>query len=107
MSAHRFAVGDRVRTVASNPVGHTRLPRYARGRGGRIESLRREQALPDETVRDAGKGARIPVYGVAFRMDELWGADAEDGAELVMELWESYLLPDVEPDRATDEGTTR
>lgn len=99
MSAHRFALGDRVRTITANPVGHTRLPRYARGRNGRIESLRREQALPDETVRAAERGERIPVYGVAFRMDELWGDDAEAGSELVMELWETYLIP--------DEGTER
>jgi hypothetical protein len=96
MSAHRFAVGDAVRTIVSNPTGHTRLPRYARGRRGRIESLRREQALPDVTVQEGRRGERIPVYGVAFAMEELWGADAEDGAELVMELWESYLVPDDE-----------
>ncbi len=31
----RFAAGDRVRTVNDHPSGHTRLPRYARGRFGR------------------------------------------------------------------------
>src|SRR5581483_9165898 len=30
----RFQVGDRVRARKINPVGHTRLPRYARGREG-------------------------------------------------------------------------
>jgi len=94
VSEHRFAVGDQVLTIVSDPEGHTRLPRYARGRPGRIESLRRAQALPDETVRDAARGERVPVYGVAFRMEDLWGSDAEPGAELVMELWESYLVPD-------------
>jgi len=94
VSEHRFAVGDRVRTIVSNPTGHTRLPRYASGRSGRIESLRRAQALPDETVQQGRRGARIPVYGVAFTMTELWGDDAEDGADLVMEVWESALVPD-------------
>lgn len=107
MSGHRFVVGDHVRTIASDPLGHTRLPRYARGRVGRIESLRREQALPDATVRDAGRGVRVPVYGVAFHMDELWGADAEAGAELVMELWETYLLPDVDPGQTATEESKR
>jgi len=30
----RFAIGDRVRTRNINPTGHTRLPRYARGKLG-------------------------------------------------------------------------
>ena len=30
----RFAIGARVRTLNLNPVGHTRLPRYARGKLG-------------------------------------------------------------------------
>ena len=30
----RFKVGQRVRTRNTHPVGHTRLPRYARGRSG-------------------------------------------------------------------------
>ncbi|PZA19960.1 SH3-like domain-containing protein, partial [Modestobacter versicolor] len=30
----RFAPGDRVRTRATDPAGHTRLPRYARGAVG-------------------------------------------------------------------------
>src|SRR6185369_8704977 len=33
----RFAPGQAVRARCSNPAGHTRLPRYARGRLGTIE----------------------------------------------------------------------
>ena len=35
----RFAAGDKVRARNVNPEGHTRLPRYARGRSGVIERL--------------------------------------------------------------------
>lgn len=89
----RFAVGDEVRAVVGNPAGHTRLPGYVRGRRGRIESVRRAHPLPDETVLRGTRGDPVTVYGVAFRMDELWGRDAEPGSELVMELWEPYLEP--------------
>lgn len=91
MSKPRFGVGDEVRAVVANPRGHTRLPTYVRGRRGRIESVRRPHPLPDETVRWGRKGDSLPVYGVAFTMAELWGADAESGAELLLELWEPYL----------------
>lgn len=93
MMIPRFAVGDEVRAVVDNPDGHTRLPGYVRGRRGRIESVRRAQPLPDETVRTTRKGDPVPVYGVAFSMAELWGRDAEPGSEIVMELWERYLEP--------------
>src|SRR6516225_8783604 len=33
----RFKVGDRVRARKINPMGHTRLPQYARGREGVID----------------------------------------------------------------------
>ncbi len=93
MTTPRFAVGDEVRAVVDNPDGHTRLPGYVRGRQGRIESIRRAQPFPDETVRTTRKGDPVPVYGVAFSMAELWGRDAEPGSEIVMELWEPYLEP--------------
>lgn len=93
MTGPRFAVGDEVVTLVANPAGHTRLPAYVRGRNGRIESVRRAHPLPDETVHRGAKGEPQTVYGVAFEMQELWGADAEVGSDLVMELWEAYLRP--------------
>lgn len=91
MTRSRFVVGDEVRAAVANPPGHTRLPRYVRGRRGRIESVRRAHPLPDETVRRAARGEPLPVYAVVFTMADLWGEDAEPGTELVMELWEPYL----------------
>ena len=35
----RFAVGDTVRTRVLHPTGHTRLPRYARGKQGTVERV--------------------------------------------------------------------
>lgn len=99
MSEPRFAVGAEVRARVDHPEGHTRIPDYVRGRPGRIESVRRAHPFPDDTVRNAAKGEALPVYGVAFRMEDLWGRDAEPGSELIMELWEPYLEdPDVPHD---------
>ncbi len=43
----RFAVGDAVVTVNAHPAGHTRLPRYARGRRGAVERVHGAFVFPD------------------------------------------------------------
>lgn len=91
MATPRFKPGDVIRTRVDNPAGHTRLPRYVRGRQGVIESVRGVAPVPDETVKNGAKGRDVPFYGVLFSMQDLWGADAEADAELVIELWETYL----------------
>ena len=91
MSEPRFAVGDAVQARVDHPDGHTRIPSYVRGRRGWIESVRRSHPFPDDTVRTGVRGDPLPVYGVCFRMEDLWGRDAEPASELVMELWEPYL----------------
>ena len=62
----------RVRDI--NPVGHTRSPRYVRGRRGTVERL-----CGIEPPWDTGaEGHRVsdkpqPVYSVRFTAHELWG----------------------------------
>jgi nitrile hydratase len=51
----RFAAGDRVRTVNANPRGHTRLPRYARGRTGVIERVHGCHVFPDSNAHGRGE----------------------------------------------------
>ncbi|MGO4841674.1 SH3-like domain-containing protein, partial [Rhizobiaceae sp. 2RAB30] len=43
----RFKAGDRVRTRNFHPEGHTRLPRYARGKQGLVEAVRDGFVFPD------------------------------------------------------------
>src|SRR5215213_10053681 len=45
--APRFGVGDRVRTRNTHPTGHTRLPRYARGKLGTVQAVRGTFVFPD------------------------------------------------------------
>src|SRR5690606_36320334 len=70
----RFAVGDRVLTRQMNPVGHTRLPRYARGRRGTIVAVHHAHVFPDSN--GTGRGEQPAwLYTVGFEGYELWGAD--------------------------------
>jgi nitrile hydratase len=86
-----FEIGDEVRTTTRSPRGHTRLPRYARGRRGRIVSYHGAHVLPDTNAHGLGECPE-PLYTVRFEAAELWGAEGLRDA-VHLELWESYLAP--------------
>ncbi len=81
-------VGDRVRTLNVNPVGHTRLPRYARGREGEIVAVHGVHVFPDASA--VGKDENPQwLYTVRFAARELWGKETPDTVQL--DLFEPYL----------------
>lgn len=92
-SAPRFAIGERVRVRNAHPAGHTRSPRYARGRHGEIVAIRGCHIFPDAHAHGQGEQPQ-PLYNVRFEASELWGESAEAGSSVHIELWESYLEAD-------------
>ena len=89
--APRFAIGDRVRVRNDHPVGHTRAPRYVRGRTGRVV-LHHGAHVYADTSAEGERGVAHHLYNLAFDSFELWGADAQPGA-VHLDLWEPYLEP--------------
>jgi nitrile hydratase beta subunit len=87
-----FASGDRVRARNLNPAGHTRLPRYLKGRIGRITRSHGAHVLPDASAHGLGERPE-PLYQVRFEADELWGPQAQAPGAVFADLWESYLEP--------------
>jgi nitrile hydratase len=86
-----FEIGQRVRTLHTPPMGHTRLPKYARGRVGIVEQLHGTFVFPDTNAHDLGENPQT-VYGVRFSAEELWWGQAADPRHSVrLDLWESYL----------------
>jgi nitrile hydratase subunit beta len=85
-----YSAGERVRARKINPVGHTRLPRYVRGRTGVIEIDRGVQNFPDTSVYGRGDNPQH-VYAVRFTARELWGEAASARDSVYLDLWESYL----------------
>ncbi len=88
----RFVAGDRVRTVVMNPTGHTRLPRYARGKTGQVEAVRDGFVFPDSNAHGAGENPQH-VYTVVFDGAEIWGEGADPTLSVSIDAWESYLEP--------------
>jgi nitrile hydratase subunit beta len=90
--AARFAPGDRVVTRNAHPPGHTRLPRYARGKPGVIDRLHGTHVFPDANAHGRGEQPQ-PLYSVRFEAVALWGESAEPNQRVFLDLWESYLEP--------------
>jgi nitrile hydratase len=97
--APRFAVGDKVVTRNVHPTGHTRLPRYVRGKPGTIHAVRGGYILPDANAHRLGEQPQ-PMYTVRFEGTDLWGPSTEPRECVHVDLWESYLEPAPVPDHA-------
>ncbi|SON56192.1 Nitrile hydratase subunit beta [Hartmannibacter diazotrophicus] len=88
----RFSVGDRVRARNFHPTGHTRLPRYARGRVGVVEAVQGSFVFPDDNAHGRGEDPQW-VYLVTFTGAEIWGEGADPSLMISIDAWESYLEP--------------
>ena len=88
----RFKVGDRVRARNINPLGHTRLPRYARGRQGVIDRDHGVFIFPDTHAMGLGPKPQH-CYAVRFAARELWGPEASARDCIYIDLWDDHLDP--------------
>jgi nitrile hydratase beta subunit len=88
----RFAVGQQVRTRNINPIGHTRLPRYARAKSGTVDRDRGVFLFPDTNAHLLGEKPQH-VYSVRFSARELWGDQAKPQDAVYLDMWDDYLEP--------------
>ena len=88
----RFRLGARVRAKDMNPVTHTRLPRFVRGKVGTIAAQRGTYDFEDTDEYNQGANPN-PVYSVRFAARELWGEQASPKDFIYLDLWEKYLEP--------------
>jgi nitrile hydratase len=79
-----------VRARNLNPPTHTRLPRYARGRAGVVESIRGCHVFPDSAAIGEGENPQW-LYTVRFDGRELWGEASDPRLEVSIEAFEPYL----------------
>ena len=90
-AAPRFADGESVRTRNVHPPGHTRLPRYARGKRGVIHRCHGIHVFPDTHAHGGGEQPQ-PLYSVRFDARELWGENADPKLTVSIEAFEPYLV---------------
>jgi nitrile hydratase len=89
----RYALGQRVRTIAVQPAHHTRLPAYARGKEGIVERVHGAHVFPDTNARGLGETPQW-LYTVAFDEKELWGGqDLRQRSTVSVDAFEPYLEP--------------
>ena len=88
----RFQTGQQVRARNINPVGHTRLPRYARGKIGTIHLDHGVYVFPDTNAHFLGEKPQH-VYSVRFAARELWGEQAAPQDSVYLDMWDDYLEP--------------
>ena len=88
----RFDLKQRVRARMMNPEGHTRLPRYVRGKTGTIAHDHGVYVFPDTNALFLGENPQH-VYSVRFAARDLWGEQASPRDSVYLDLWDDYLEP--------------
>ena len=86
----KFTIGEMVRARNINPLTHTRLPRYARGKAGAVTADHGGFVFPDSNAVGAGESPKR-LYTVRFSATELWGERAHPRDSVSLDLWEPYL----------------
>lgn len=84
-----YKVGDKIRTVTDSPEGHTRLPRYARGRDGVIIHYHGATVFADSSAN--GNENPQHLYAVRFSARELWGQQGDPRDSITLDLYEPYF----------------
>lgn len=87
-----FKIGQRVRARNIHPLGHTRLPRYVRGKTGIVRRDHGVYSFPDTNAHFQGE-KRQHVYSVQFTAGELWGDSAPRHDSVYLDMWDDYLEP--------------
>jgi len=86
----RFKAGQRVRARNMHPAGHTRLPRYARGKLGTILLDHGVHVFPDTNAHFLGENPQH-LYSVRFAAQDLWGEQASSRDAVYLDMWEDYI----------------
>lgn len=86
----KFKPGDPVVARTINPVGHTRLARYVRGRRGTVHIDHGVFTFPDTNAMSRDPKPQH-CYSVRFTARELWGPEGTARDSVYLDLFDDYL----------------
>ncbi len=86
----KFQVGDEVIVRNEHPPGHTRCPRYFRGRRGQVHIDHGVYPFPDTVAHGLGPKPQH-CYSVKFTSTELWGSRGNPRDRVYVDLFDDYL----------------
>lgn len=86
----RFKKGDRVKVKDIHPAGHTRVPRFCRGKTGTVLHVAPAFSFPDAAAH-GGAFRKEHTYHVEFASTDLWADAGADNESVIVDLWDSYL----------------
>lgn len=90
----RFAPGQGVRVEQRETPGHTRAPRYVRGKIGVVERVCGAFGNPEELAYGQSAGPKVALYRVRFAQRAVWGKyDGSPSDTIDVELYEHWLEP--------------
>lgn len=90
--AARFKEGDAVVVRNIHPPGHTRCPRFTRGKRGTVLRILGGFAFADTRAHGLGDAPQH-VYHVRFEGTDLWGAAAGAKDAVILDMYDAYLDP--------------
>ncbi len=86
----KFQVGDLVIVKNEHPRGHTRRPRFVRGRRGQVHLDHGVYPFPDTRAHRLGDKPQH-CYSVRFTAIELWGSRGHPRDVVYLDLFDDYL----------------
>jgi len=86
----KFQLGDRVIVKNEHPRGHTRRPRFVRGRRGQVHLDHGVYPFPDTRAHGLGDKPQH-CYSVRFTATELWGSRGNPRDVVYVDLFDDYL----------------
>ena len=86
----KFSVDEPVVVRNEHPLAHTRVPRYSRGRQGKIARDHGVYVFCDSNAVGLGPDPQH-CYSVVFNAVEVWGRRADARDRIYVDLWDDHL----------------
>lgn len=87
----QYKTGETIVLKNHHPQGHTRAPRFIRGKRGVIHRYHGSHVLPDVSSQSEGVKTGAHLYSVRFEAVELWGENGDHNGAVYVDVFEPYI----------------